>query len=58
MVSVGDNEIYTDSGLKGVTPYVQCVDVVFLARCARSRGYKLVGRGSSFPGLRRWYSVL
>jgi hypothetical protein len=28
------------------------------ARCARSRGYKLVGRGSSFPGPGRWCSIL
>jgi hypothetical protein len=30
MVSAGDNEIYTGSGLRGVIPYVQCVAVVFL----------------------------
>jgi hypothetical protein len=32
MVSVGDNEIYTGSGLRGVIPYVQCVAVVFLSQ--------------------------
>jgi hypothetical protein len=29
MVSTGDNEIYTGSGLRGVTLYVQCRVVVF-----------------------------
>jgi hypothetical protein len=32
MVSSGDNEIYTGSGLSGVIPYVQCVAAVFLSR--------------------------
>jgi hypothetical protein len=32
MVSAGDNEIYTGSGLRGVIPYVQCVVVVFLSQ--------------------------
>jgi hypothetical protein len=32
MVSAGDNEIYTGLGLRGVIPYVQCVDVVFLSQ--------------------------
>jgi hypothetical protein len=32
MVSSGDNEIYTGSGLQGVIPYVQCVVVVFLSQ--------------------------
>jgi hypothetical protein len=32
MVSVGDNEIYTGSGLRGVIPYVQCVATVFLSQ--------------------------
>jgi hypothetical protein len=31
MVSVGDNGIYTGSGLRGVIPYVQCVAPVFLS---------------------------
>jgi hypothetical protein len=31
MVSAGDNGIYTSSGLRGVIPYVQCSDVVFLS---------------------------
>jgi hypothetical protein len=29
MISAGDNEIYTGSGLQGVIPYVQCRAVVF-----------------------------
>jgi hypothetical protein len=29
MVSVGDNEIYTSSGLRGVILYVQCGAAVF-----------------------------
>jgi hypothetical protein len=29
MVSSGDNEIYTGSSLRGVTPYIQCRAVVF-----------------------------
>jgi hypothetical protein len=32
MVSAGDNEIYTSSGLRRVIPYVQCVVVVFLSQ--------------------------
>jgi hypothetical protein len=32
MVSAGDNEIYTGSGLRGVIPYVQCVAAVFLSQ--------------------------
>jgi hypothetical protein len=32
MVSIGDNKIYTGSGLRGVIPYVQCVIVVFLSQ--------------------------
>jgi hypothetical protein len=32
LVSSGDNEIYTGSGLSGVIPYVQCVAAVFLSR--------------------------
>jgi hypothetical protein len=32
MVSSGDNEIYTGSGLRGVIPYVQCVVVVCLSQ--------------------------
>jgi hypothetical protein len=32
MVSAGDNEIYTGSGLRGVIPYVQCVVAVFLSQ--------------------------
>jgi hypothetical protein len=31
MVSIGDNGIYTGSGLWGVIPYVQCVAAVFLS---------------------------
>jgi hypothetical protein len=31
MVSVGDNGIYTGSGLRGVIPYVRCSAVVFLS---------------------------
>jgi hypothetical protein len=32
MVSLGDNKIYTGSGLRRVTLYVQCVAVVFLSQ--------------------------
>jgi hypothetical protein len=32
MVSSGDNEVYTGSGLRGVIPYVQCVAAVFLSQ--------------------------
>jgi hypothetical protein len=32
MVSSGDNEIYTGSGLRGVIPYVQCMAAVFLSQ--------------------------
>jgi hypothetical protein len=32
MVSSGDNEIYTSSGLRGVILYVQCVATVFLSQ--------------------------
>jgi hypothetical protein len=32
MVSSGDNEVYTGSGLRGVIPYVQCVVAVFLSQ--------------------------
>jgi hypothetical protein len=32
MVSSGDNEIYTSSGLRGVILYVQCVAAVFLSQ--------------------------
>jgi hypothetical protein len=32
MVSAGDNEIYTGSGLRGVIPYIQCVAAVFLSQ--------------------------
>jgi hypothetical protein len=32
MVSSGDNEVYTSSGLRGVISYVQCVAVVFLSQ--------------------------
>jgi hypothetical protein len=36
MVSSGDDGVYTGSGLRGVIPYVQCVAVVLLTKCARS----------------------
>jgi hypothetical protein len=32
MVSVGDNRIYTGSGLRGVIPYLQCGVAVFLSQ--------------------------
>jgi hypothetical protein len=32
MISVGDNEVYTGSGLRGVIPYVKCVAAVFLSQ--------------------------
>jgi hypothetical protein len=32
MVSAGDNGVYTSSGLRGVTPYVQCVAAMFLSQ--------------------------
>jgi hypothetical protein len=32
MVSTGDNEIYTSSGLRRVIHYVQCVAAVFLSQ--------------------------
>jgi hypothetical protein len=32
MVSAGDNGVYTGSGLRGVTPYIQCVAAVFLSQ--------------------------
>jgi hypothetical protein len=32
MVSAGDNGVYTSSGLRGVTPYIQCVAAVFLSQ--------------------------
>jgi hypothetical protein len=32
MVSAGDNEIYTGSGLQGVIPYIQCATVVFVSQ--------------------------
>jgi hypothetical protein len=32
MVSSGDNEVYTSSGLRGVISYVQCVAAVFLSQ--------------------------
>jgi hypothetical protein len=32
MVSAGDNEVYTGSGLRGVIPYVQCVAAMFLSQ--------------------------
>jgi hypothetical protein len=31
MVSVGDNGVYTGSGLRGVIPYVHCAVAVFLS---------------------------
>jgi hypothetical protein len=32
MVSTGDNEVYTGSGLREVIPYVQCVAAMFLSQ--------------------------
>jgi hypothetical protein len=32
MVSAGDDDVYTGSGLRGVIPYVQCVAAVFLSQ--------------------------
>jgi hypothetical protein len=32
MVSAGDNGIYTNSDLRGVIPYIQCVAAVFLSQ--------------------------
>jgi hypothetical protein len=32
MVSTGDNGVYTGSGLRGVIPYIQCADAVFLSQ--------------------------
>jgi hypothetical protein len=32
MVSSGDDGVYTGSGLRGVIPYVQYVDAVFLSQ--------------------------
>jgi hypothetical protein len=32
MVNVGDNGVYTVSGLRGVIPYVQCAAAVFLGQ--------------------------
>jgi hypothetical protein len=32
MVSAGDNRIYTGLGLRGVIPYVQCADAMFLSQ--------------------------
>jgi hypothetical protein len=56
MVSAGDNGVYTGSGLRGVIPYVQRAAAVFLSQ--DSRGYKLVGRGSSFPSLGWWCLIV
>jgi hypothetical protein len=32
MVSSGDDEVYTGSGLRGVIPYAQCEAAVFLSQ--------------------------
>jgi hypothetical protein len=32
MVSSGDDEVYTGSGLRGLIPYVQCVAAMFLSQ--------------------------
>jgi hypothetical protein len=38
MVSSGDDGVYTVSGLRGVTPYVQCVATVFLSQVCSQQG--------------------
>jgi hypothetical protein len=57
MVSSGDDEVYTGSGLRGVPTSSEWLLRPW-AKCARSRAYKLVRRGSSFPSLGWWCMIV